>query len=120
MHSILNYIIRHTNKYGEYRCNEWSITYCSNIINLICVLFLSYIQNRKYKPSNWLSNYLLLDNPMTKTLLQETSFIEFFGIFLFSLFLISHHQIMRNNSPLTRFKSLNIILTTDLINYSFQ
>ena len=57
---------------------------------------------------------------MTKTLLQETSFIEFFGIFLFYLFLISHHQIMRNNPPLTRFKSLNIILTTDLINYSFQ
>ena len=87
MHSILNYIIRHTNKYGEDRCKDWSITNYSDIITSICVNFVGYIQNRKYKPYNWFSNYPLLDKPMTKIVITgNTSHRTPWYLYVFSLY----------------------------------
>ena len=43
LHSILNYIIRHTNKYVEDRCKDWSIRNCSDIITFICIIVFKVI-----------------------------------------------------------------------------
>ena len=87
VHSILNYIIIHTNKYVEDRCKYWSIRNCSDITTFICIIVLKVIF--KIENGNPLIGSLIIHYWITqwqKYLLQETRYIELFGIFIFSLF----------------------------------
>jgi Transposase IS4 len=56
----------YTNEYGETSCKSWLDVTKKDLEVFIAVLFVSGIQKRKDKPSNWFSNNPLLENPVMK------------------------------------------------------
>jgi len=64
--TILDRIVKHTNKYGERKSKEWTDITRTDLQDFIAVLFLMSVQKRKDKPSNWFS-----DNPMLESILAK-------------------------------------------------
>ena len=73
--SILDKIVGYTNEYGEATAKTWTTVCRSDLIDFISILFLSSIQKRKDKPSNWFSNNPLLEFPAAKKITSGRKFL---------------------------------------------
>ena len=62
--ALLDKIVRYTNDYGRVKAKRWQDVERKDLEAFICVLFVSAIQKRKDKPSNWFSEHHLLESPM--------------------------------------------------------
>ena len=71
---ILQKIVTYTNEYREMNCKLWSDITKQDLEVFIAVLFVSGIQKRKDKPSNWFSNNPLLENPVLKKITSGKKF----------------------------------------------
>ena len=71
---ILDKLVKYTNEYGARHCKTWSDISRKDIEAFIAVLFVSRIQKRKDKTSNWFSNNPLLENPVMKRIMSGRQF----------------------------------------------
>jgi Transposase IS4 len=70
-------IVKYTNEYGVVHAKRWKDISRKDLESFFSVLFISGIQKRKDKPSNWFSENRLLENPLVK---EEMSGRKFFSI----------------------------------------
>jgi DNA polymerase III epsilon subunit-like protein len=72
--SILDRIVNHTNEYGRRHAKKWSDICRKDLEGFIAILFISGIQKRKDKPSNWFSDNKVLENPVMKKIMSGRKF----------------------------------------------
>jgi Transposase IS4 len=74
--TILEKIVEYSNDYGKLSIGTGSFTEISqsDIIDFICVLFVSSIQKRKDKVANWWSDNPLKENPVVKQIMTGRQF----------------------------------------------
>jgi DNA polymerase III epsilon subunit-like protein len=67
--SILDRIVRYTNEYGDCKLDSWTNIDRTDLTDFISVLFISAIQKRKDRISNWWSDNPLLENVVAKRIM---------------------------------------------------
>lgn len=72
--TILKKIVSYTNEYGEWKSEKWDQVDKSDIIDFICCLFISSVQRRKDRTSNWWSDDPLVENVVLKKLMSGRKF----------------------------------------------
>jgi Transposase IS4 len=72
--TLLDKIVRYTNDYGKVKAKRWQDVDRKDLEGFICVLFVSAIQKRKDKPSNWFSENRLLESPLIKKIMSGRKF----------------------------------------------
>ena len=72
--TILEKIVSYTNEYGRIHAKQWSDITRKDLEAFIAVLFISGIQKRKDKPSNWFSDNKLLENQVMKKIMSGRKF----------------------------------------------
>jgi Transposase IS4 len=65
-HTILEKIVKYTNKYGFVHAKRWKDMTRKDLESFFAVLFISGIQKRKDKPSNWFLENKLLEPTVIK------------------------------------------------------
>lgn len=75
-YAILEKIVKYTNEYGEMKDKNWETINHSNLIDFIAVLFVSEIQKRKDRVSNWWSNNPLQENVVMKCITRAYKFMK--------------------------------------------
>ena len=74
--SILDKIVSYTNEYGEAMAKHWMTKVTrSDLMDFISILFLSSIQKRKDKPSNWFSNNPIFESHAAKSITSGRKFL---------------------------------------------
>jgi len=73
--AILDKIVAHTNEYGETHCKSWTGITKPDLEAFIAMLFVSGIQKRKDKPSNWFTHNSILENPIMKRIMSGKKFL---------------------------------------------
>ena len=68
------YVWKQTNEYGGVVSKNWDNISQKDILNFISILFISSIQKRKDKTSNWFSNDPLVENPIMKRIMTGKEF----------------------------------------------
>ena len=71
---LLNMIVKYTNDYGEVHCKDWVSIDQNDLLDFITILFLTSIQKRKDKPSNWFSSDPVLECPQAKRIMSGKQF----------------------------------------------
>jgi hypothetical protein len=74
--TLLDKIVRYTNKYGLLHSKQWKDISKKDLESFFAVLFISGIQKRKDKPSNWFSNNQLLENALVKKIMSGRNFFN--------------------------------------------
>ena len=74
MNYILDKIVNYSNDYGWRQANEWQDLIRKDLESFIAILFLSAVQKRKDKPSNWFSDNPLLQNKVAKKIMSGRKF----------------------------------------------
>jgi Transposase IS4 len=74
--SLLDKIVKYTNEYGVVHAKRWKDISRKDLESFFSVLFISGIQKRKDKPSNWFSENRLLENPLMKKVLSGRKFFN--------------------------------------------
>jgi hypothetical protein len=72
--TLLNKIVRYTNDYGKVKAKRWQDVDRKDLEGFICVLFVSAIQKRKDKPSNWFLENCLLESLLIKKIMSGRKF----------------------------------------------
>ena len=72
---LLDKIVSYTNEYGRVHAKRWADITRQDLEAFIAVLFISGIQKRKDKPSNWFSDNRLLENPIIKKVMSGRKFL---------------------------------------------
>ncbi len=72
--SLIQRIVDYTNDYGNDKAPSWKDVDRSDFINFICILFISGVQKRKDRISNWWSDNPLLENPIVKRIMTGREF----------------------------------------------
>jgi DNA polymerase III epsilon subunit-like protein len=72
--TLLEKIVRYTNEYGRIKAKRWQDIDRRDLESFIAVLFVSAIQKRKDKPSNWFSENRLLESPTIKKIMSGRKF----------------------------------------------
>jgi hypothetical protein len=72
--TLLDKIVRYTNDCGKVKAKRWQDVDRKDLEGFICVLFVSAIQKRKDKPSNWFSENRLLESPLIKKIMSGRNF----------------------------------------------
>jgi DNA polymerase III epsilon subunit-like protein len=72
--AILDSIVKYTNDYGCVHAKRWSDVSKVDLESFIAVLFVSGIQKRKDKPSNWFSTDHMLESPVIKRIMTGRKF----------------------------------------------
>jgi DNA polymerase III epsilon subunit-like protein len=72
--TLLEKIVRYTNEYGRVHAKRWSDISRKDLESFLAVLFISGIQKRKDKPSNWFSENRILENPVMKKVMSGRRF----------------------------------------------
>jgi hypothetical protein len=73
--NLLDKIVRYTNDYGEAKSKEWSDITRKGLEHFIAILFVTSIQKRKDKPSNWFSENKLIGCPLVKKIMSGRKFL---------------------------------------------
>ena len=71
---ILNKIVKYTNNYGGTYCKDWNDLCKTDITDFFSILFITSIQKRKDKSSNWFSDDPMLENPIVKKIMSGKKF----------------------------------------------
>ncbi len=71
---IIDKIVGYTNDYGKEKVNSWSDIDRKDFTDFISILFISAIQKRKDKISNWWSDDPLLENVVAKRIMTGRHF----------------------------------------------
>ena len=72
--SMLEKIVKYTNEYGVLHAKKWVDINRKDLESFLSILFISGIQKRKDKPSNWFSDNSLLENPVMKNIMSGRKF----------------------------------------------
>lgn len=72
--TLLEKIVKYTNEYGQIHAKRWVDISRKDLESFLAVLFISGIQKRKDKPSNWFSNNRLLENLVMKKVMSGRKF----------------------------------------------
>ena len=72
--TLLSKIIGYTNQYGQEKCSKWIDINVGDLKDFISILFLSAIQKRKDKPSNWWCEDPLMEMPIAKNIMSGKKF----------------------------------------------
>jgi len=73
-HYILDKIVRHTNKYGQRECKDWTDINKKDLLDFIAVLFLMSVQKRKDKPQNWFCDDPIFECKLAKKVMTGRQF----------------------------------------------
>lgn len=73
-YTLLEKIVKYTNDYGCHHAKHWQDITRKDLEAFIAVLFVSAVQKRKDKPSNWFSENRLLENPIVKKIMSGRKF----------------------------------------------
>ena len=73
--TLLDKIVKYTNEYGEAKAKDWSDITRKDLELFMAVLFVTSIQKRKDKPSNWFSHNKLIDCPLVKRIMSGRKFL---------------------------------------------
>jgi hypothetical protein len=73
---LLDKIVRFTNEYGLLHSKRWKDISKKDLESFFAVFFISGIQKRKDKPSNWFSNNQLLENALVKKIMSGRNFFN--------------------------------------------
>jgi len=71
---IWNKIVQYTNDYGNAKCSNWIDITVNDLTDFISILFITSIQKRKDKPSNWWSNDPYYEIPVVKKIMTGKKF----------------------------------------------
>ena len=71
---LLDKIVRYTNNYGQAKAKRWQDISRRDLEAFFAVLFISGIQKRKDKPSNWFSENRILENQIMKKIMSGRKF----------------------------------------------
>ena len=74
--TLLEKIVRYTNEYGRLHAKRWNDITRKDLESFLAVLFISGIQKRKDKPSNWFSDNRLLENQVMKKVMSGRKFFS--------------------------------------------
>jgi DNA polymerase III epsilon subunit-like protein len=72
--TILEKIVRYTNEYGQLHAKKWRDITKKDLESFIAVLFVSAVQKRKDKPSNWFSDNRILECTIIKKIMSGRNF----------------------------------------------
>ncbi len=72
--SILDKMVRYTNEYGSLKHENWSNITRTDLTDFFAVLFITSIQKRKDKSTNWFSDNPLLENIIMKRIMTGRRF----------------------------------------------
>jgi hypothetical protein len=72
--TILEKIVRYTNEYGQLHAKRWRDITKKDLESFIAVLFVSAVQKRKDKPSNWFSDNRILESTIIKKIMSGRNF----------------------------------------------
>jgi hypothetical protein len=72
--TLLDKTVRYTNEYGRVKAKRWQDIERKDLEAFIAVLFISGIQKRKDRPSNWFSENRLLENTTMKRIMSGCKF----------------------------------------------
>ena len=72
--SLLDKIINYTNDYGHVNAKHWQDITRKDLEAFIAVLFVSSVQKRKDKPSNWFSDNRILESQVMKKIMSGRKF----------------------------------------------
>ena len=75
-HALLEKIVRYTNEYGQLHAKRWKDIEKKDLEAFFSVLFISGIQKRKDKPSNWFSDNRLLESTVIKKVMSGRKFSD--------------------------------------------
>lgn len=75
-HTILEKIVKYTNEYGVVHAKRWKDMTRKDLESFFAVLFISGIQKRKDKPSNWFSENKLLESTVIKKVMSGRKFFD--------------------------------------------
>jgi hypothetical protein len=89
---LLNKIVKYTNEYGEMHAKQWKDITKKDLELFFAVLFISGIQKRKDKPSNWFSQNPLLESHAMKKVMSGRQF--------FTILRYLHCCSARNRNPM--------------------
>jgi Transposase IS4 len=73
--TLLDKIVKYTNNYGEAKAKDWSNITWKDLEHFIAILFVTSIQKRKDKPSNWFSDNKLIECPLVKKIMSGHKFL---------------------------------------------
>jgi Transposase IS4 len=95
---IMETVCKYSNEYGNIKCgrDEFDKIDKESISEFIAVLFVSSIQRRKDKVSNWWSNNPLLENPIIKKIMTGR---KFYVTYMFALSTINLTETMQTMIP---------------------
>jgi hypothetical protein len=93
--SILDKIVKYTNEYGQSKCATWDTITRTDLTDFISILFVSSIQKRKDKSSNWWSENPTLESPVIKKIMSGRKF----HTILRYLHVVSIHDQPERNDP---------------------
>jgi hypothetical protein len=79
--ALLDKIVQYTNEYGLAHAKRWKYISRKDLESFFAVLFISCIQKQKDKPSNWLSNNRVLENPLMKKIMSGWKFFNILRYF---------------------------------------
>ena len=68
--SLLDKIVNYTNDYGRVNAKRWQDITRKDLEAFIAVLFVSSVQKRKDKPSNWFSDNRILESQVMKKIMS--------------------------------------------------
>ncbi len=71
---LLEKIVSYTNEYGSSKMSTWTDINRDKLIDFFCILFISGIQKRKDRVSNWWSENPFLENPVAKRIMTGREF----------------------------------------------
>jgi DNA polymerase III epsilon subunit-like protein len=72
--SILERIVQYTNEYGSAKDENWTNITRTDLTDFISVLFVSSIQKRKDRTTQWFSNDVLYENGVIKRIMSGRKF----------------------------------------------
>jgi Transposase IS4 len=73
---LLEKIVKYTNEYGQVHSKRWIPIDRKDLELFFSVLFISGIQKRKDKPSNWFSENKLLESTQIKKVMSGRKFFD--------------------------------------------
>ena len=71
---IIDKIVSYTNDYGDSKSDSWTDISRTDLTDFISVLFISSVQKRKDRISNWWSDNPLLENVAAKRIMSGRKF----------------------------------------------
>ena len=72
--ALLEKIVRYTNEYGALHAKHWKDITRKDLEAFIAVLFVSAVQKRKDKPTNWFSDNRILESQVMKKIMSGRKF----------------------------------------------